>query len=142
MTNIRYGNYPSLTVYFHRNFFRKVPYPNFRGVVCVRGRISSCVPHYKKGCTPAQYGACLQIKVLWKSWNSSINGKLRTNSHDEKMYKDEEFFYVWDKFSLLCFSWKQRHILLCTFWKEFEMGFDFGLGFSLGLAFSDSLEKI
>ena len=31
------------------------------------------------------------------------------------MYKYEEFF-------MSEFSWEQRHILLCTFWKEFEMG--------------------
>ena len=41
-------------------------------------------------------------------------------------------FYVWIKFSLLRFSWEQRHILLCTFWKEFEMGLSTAFPFEFG----------
>ena len=72
--------------------------------------------------------SALKVLKLLHKWEVEIKCSLTATMKNVHRWG---VFYAWSKFSLLRFSWEQRHILLCTFWKEFEMGFSTVVSVSL-----------
>ena len=72
--------------------------------------------------------SALKVLKLLHKWEVEIKCSLTATMKNVHRWG---VFYVWNKFSLLRFSWEERHILPCTFWKEFEMGFSTVVSVSL-----------
>ena len=73
--------------------------------------------------------SALKVLKLLHKWEVEIKCSLTATMKNVHRWV---VFYVWNKFSLLRFSWEQRHILLCTFWKKFEMGLSTAFPFEFG----------